>query len=321
MNESDLLRHIADRVPANRLAGGWSLAVGPGDDCAVLTNPDGSPLLVTVDQLVEGVHFVTGTDLDLIARKAIARSVSDIAAMGGVPSWATATGLLPAGYDRGEQLIDALNRWADPDHGWGCPLIGGDLAFHKQPGDPLTLTVTVAGVLEAGHAPVRRSGACAGDLVFVTGPIGGSFESDTGLGRHLTFEPRLDAGRWASRLVGADGMDGTRAHAMIDLSDGLGRDAARVAKASGVVIEIETAKIPLNKNVLGWREAASAGEDYELLLCIPERVEIPEHLGLRGPIGVCRAPEEGGSPTCEMLEAGGSRFNASQLGWDHAPTP
>jgi len=311
VNESDLLRHIADRAHADTLSGGWSLAVGPGDDGAVLLGAGGSPLLVTVDQMVEGVHFVPGTELRLIARKAVARSVSDIAAMGGVPSWATATGVLPAGYGHGKELIDELNRWADQ---WKCPLIGGDLAFHKRADHPLTLTVTVAGVMEAGHAPVLRSGARAGDRVYLTGPIGGSFERVTGLGRHLSFEPRLDAGRWASETTGTGQ---TRAHAMIDLSDGLGRDAGRVAEASGVVIEIEAAGIPLNENAGDWREATAAGEDHELLMTIPEGTQIPAELGLGGPIGVCRAPGEGEPPTCVILDADGTRHDAATLGWEH----
>ncbi|MFT5423392.1 MAG: thiamine-monophosphate kinase [Phycisphaerales bacterium] len=311
MNETDLLRHIADRAPAAQLSGGWSLAVGPGDDCAVLKNADGSPLLVTVDQLVEGVHFVPGTELSLIARKAVARSVSDIAAMGGVPSWATATGLLPKGYEQGEELIDALNRWAEH---WQCPLIGGDLAFHAEANHPLTLTVTVAGVMEPGHAPVRRSGSQAGDSVYLTGPIGGSFDPETGLGRHLTFSPRLEAGRWASAM---DERGQPHAHAMIDLSDGLGRDASRVAKASGGVIEIEAQRIPLHENAGDWREAIAAGEDYELMMTVAPGTAIPAQLGLIGPIGVCRALNQDESPTCLILDSDGTRHNAAGFGWDH----
>ncbi|MBO6514557.1 MAG: thiamine-monophosphate kinase, partial [Phycisphaerales bacterium] len=223
MNESQLHEHIYTRSAglANLTLG--RVVVGPGDDCAVLESPSGELALLTVDQLVEGRHFEPGTDLDLIARKSIARSVSDIAAMGGVPNWSLATGVLPKEYPNADQLFDAMHKWASH---WNCPIIGGDIASHSSPDHPLTLTVTVGGSMLDDSKPVVRSGAQPGDLLYLTGQVGGSFES----GWHLLFEPRLDAGRWASQ---------TGVHAMMDLSDGLGRDADRIAKASGVVIEIE----------------------------------------------------------------------------------
>ncbi|HCT44229.1 MAG TPA: hypothetical protein DF699_03350, partial [Phycisphaerales bacterium] len=97
VNESDLHNHIYARSGALKL-GSSQLLVGPGDDCAVIQSPSGDTQLLTVDQIVEGRHFTPDTDIDLIARKAIARSVSDIAAMGGHPDWALATGVLPRGY-------------------------------------------------------------------------------------------------------------------------------------------------------------------------------------------------------------------------------
>jgi len=292
MNESHLLNLIESRSRGLALAGA-ELLVGPGDDAAVVRPLGGDRLVLTVDQLVEGRHYEQGTALDLVARKAVARSVSDIAAMGAVPVWAMATGLLPEGYAHGDELFAALHRWANR---FGCPLIGGDIA--AGPG-PMALTVTVCGQMEDGHEPKLRSGAKAGDEIWITGPVGNSLAS----GWHLNFEPRVNVGRAASALEGV--------HAMIDLSDGLGRDAGRVGKASGVTLEIEAAKIPLRQGARDWRTAIGDGEDYELLVVgegLAGKLE-----GLIGPIGVMRE----GEPGAVVIDETGQRLDVSGLGWDH----
>ncbi len=286
MRERELLDAIRARSSGLALSGA-ELLVGPGDDCAVV-RVGGENLLVTVDQLVEGRHYEPGTELDLVARKAIARSISDIAAMAGEPMWTTATGLLPDGFARGDELFEAMKRWAEH---WGAPLIGGDIAF--GPG-PLVLTVTVVGRCEG--PPLLRSGARAGDGVFVSGPIGGSLAS----GRHLSFEPRVDAGR-AARDAGAT--------ALIDLSDGLGLDAQRVGEMSGVRLRVDADAVPTHEDAGGWREAFSAGEDYELLACGPTRPEGFTRIG-----GVV-AGEPGA-----VIVAQGSEHEAGSLGWDHGST-
>jgi len=298
MRESELHKHINERSKGLSLLHGYKSIVGPGDDCAVLENASGEILLLTVDQLIEGRHFESGTPIDLITRKAVARSVSDIAAMGGVPAWALGTGVLPRGYEHSNELFDAMHRWAEH---WGCPLVGGDIAAHGAPDHPLTLSVTIGGIMEGGHRPVLRSGAKAGDLVYLTGQVGGSFES----GWHLLFEPRVDEGQAASRV-------GSGVHAMMDLSDGLGRDADRVAKASGVCIELDASRLPINHRCKDWLQACSDGEDYELLLCVDPDATPPE--GLMGPIGVCVASA---SPGAVIIDAYGKRHCAGDLGWDH----
>ncbi len=299
MRESELLGHIAGRSRGLVAGAGWVVIAGPGDDCAVMRSPTGDVSLLTVDQVVAGRHFEPGTALGLIARKAVARSVSDIAAMGGVPAWGMATGLLPEGYRAGSELFDAMADWAIR---FGCPLIGGDIAAHASPDHPLTLTVTVGGSMDPGVSPVMRSGAQAGDRVWLTGRLGGSFAS----GRHLAFEPRVGAGRSLARAG---------ARAMIDLSDGLGRDAGRVGSASGVRIEIETDRIPLHDGVADWRTGASEGEDYELLVagpgCLAERVP-----GLLGPIGRVHACGPGDAGAW-FVEPGGGLVDAGTMGWDH----
>jgi len=302
MNESQLHDHIYARSIGLALGGGQEIVVGPGDDCAVIRSAAGDISLLTVDQLVEGRHFESDTGIDLIARKAVARSVSDIAAMGGVPSWALATGVLPKDYKHADDLFDAMSNWAKH---WGCPLVGGDIASHGSADHPLTLTVTVGGTMKDNASPVLRSGAMPGDHLYLTGQVGGSFES----GWHLLFEPRLDAGQWAS----ANGV-----HAMMDLSDGLGRDADRIAKSSGVIIEIDAAKLPINHRCKDWRQAVSEGEDYELLMCVDPKTQIPEmEPPLQGSIGKCRSCDPGETPGAYITDPHGQRHALADLGWDH----
>lgn len=302
MNESQLHEHIYARS-TNLVAGGSNeIIVGPGDDAAVVRSAAGELSLLTADQLVEGRHFTSDTDINLIARKAIARSVSDIAAMGGVPSWTLATGVLPKDYQHSDELFDALSRWAKH---WSCPLIGGDIATHNEPDHPLTLTVTVGGSMNQGSNPVLRSGAQPGDQIYITGPLGDSFKSD----HHLDFEPRVEVGRWAAK---------NNAHAMMDISDGLGRDSHRIAVASNVRIEIDAAKVPMNPGCTDWKQAISEGEDYELLIVLDSKVDIVDApCKIIGPIGTVRVCNPNEKPGSTIVDPGGDSHDAEGLGWDH----
>ena len=322
MRESDLLQLIYAMSAAPHAGGprpsgepgdkaSHSVVIGPGDDCAVVRTPSGDVMLLTVDQLIAGRHFLADeTPVDLIARKAVARSISDIAAMGGTPAWGLATAALPPGFTHAPELAEALHRWG---RHWNCPIVGGDLATHARADHPLTITTTVIGVMEPGVSPVLRSGARAGDLIWITGPVGGSFAS----GRHLTFEPRVEIGRTLARLG---------AHAMIDLSDGLGRDAARVGEASGVRLVIEAARVPVHAGADGaripWRDAVREGEDYELLVCAPEAIARTSERagdGLRplGPIGRVCALTGGERPGATIVDEDGVAHDAGAMGWDH----
>lgn len=294
-SEADLLRHIAAR--SADLHGAGPIEVGPGDDAAVLRF-GGEQLLFTVDQLVEGRHYApASTSIDLIARKSVARSVSDVAAMGGAPIAALATGALRDGFAHGDELFDHMARWA---RRWDCPLIGGDIATVDG---PTVLTVTVIGRAHPERGPVLRSGARAGDGVYVTGTLGGSF----GSGRHLTFEPRIPEAAWLCSSLGA------RLHAMMDISDGLGRDGARIAGASGVRLELEALRIPLHADVQTWMQAASEGEDYELLFTASG--EVPP----RTPTGVAitRIGSAVAGKGCALLTPHEHPIDASGMGWNH----
>lgn len=307
MRESHLLSHIFARS-ADLSAAFPHVLLGPGDDCAVVRTSSGDQVLLKVDQVVEGRHFAQGTSVDLIARKAVARAVSDIAAMAGTPAWGMAAAVIPAGYARADELFDRTAHWA---RHFGAPLVGGDISTGAS-GSALVLGITLGGTPAPGRGPVLRSGAQPGDEVWVTGKIGGSLAS----GRHLTFEPRVREGRWlADTLVGD-------LHAMIDLSDGLGRDAGRIAERSGVRVVIEGSLIPLHVDVDSVRAGVADGEDYELLFCCsPEVME----RALASAGGVANPPATlftriGHVVTgsgCALALPEGRNLNAKEMGWDH----
>lgn len=303
MRESDLHQHIYRRV--GDLAGRFpQVVLGPGDDCALVRSADGAGTLLTVDQLIEHRHFTSDTPVDLIARKAVARSISDIAAMAGTPAWSLATGMLPERYPHARELTDALHRWAEH---WGAPMVGGDIAVGPH-GAPLALTVTVGGLVHPRRGPVTRAAAQPGDDVWVTGALGGSLAS----GRHLTFEPRVRDASFLADTLGPD------LHAMIDLSDGLGRDAGRIAAASGLRIELDMAALPRHGDVHDARAALADGEDYEL--CCTVAPAAARSLPSRTPHGTSLTRIGrviAGEPAC-FAELDGRWMNVSEVGWDHA---
>lgn len=317
------------------------IVVGPGDDCAVLRSASGDLQLITVDQLIEGRHFTHGTAIDRIARKIIARSVSDIAAMAGSPTWSLATAALPPDYPHADKLFDAMAKWALH---FGCPLVGGDIATLAPPspsstspssssvslpatlhidGTPiparpgLMLTCTVAGIPHPRRGPVLRSAALPGDDVWVTGRLGGSFLS----GRHLSFEPRTREAHFLADTLG------DRLHAMIDLSDGLGRDAARIAEASGVRIELHGPRLPVHPNVHSWDAAIADGEDYELCFTTAPTAPAPPATP-HSPASLPEACPHTDTPFtrigrvvagagCVLIDETGASHDITESGWDH----
>jgi thiamine-monophosphate kinase len=310
VRENDLLNRIYARS-ATPGALGPAIVVGPGDDCAVVrpVSRDDGLTLLTVDHCIEHRHYAgplgVGTSLDLVARKAVARSVSDIAAMAGVPRWALATAALPPEFPQAaaDELFDRCAHWA---RHWGCALAGGDIAS-TLPGAPAMLTITVGGEPHAQRGPVLRSGAKPGDEVWLTGRVGGSLPS----GRHLTFEPRLAEAAWLADTLG------DRLHAMIDLSDGLGRDAARLALASGVRLELLAADFPLNQPPSA--SAASDGEDYELLFTTAPTTTaaaLPRTCPTTG-TPLTRIGRVLAGSGCVIIDAQGQPWDATTLGWDH----
>lgn len=303
MRESQLHRHIFRR--GADLPGAFpDVLVGPGDDCAVV-RPDGGMLLLKVDQVIEGRHFTAGTPVDLVARKAIARGISDIAAMGGRPAWSLVSVIMPPGFAEADELSAAVDRWG---RAFGAPVVGGDVATGGTHA-PLSLSVTVGGTPHPARGPVLRSDARAGDDLWVTGRIGHSFPS----GRHLTFTPRVEQAWWLAETLGAE------LHAMIDVSDGLGRDAWRIGERSGVGIEFDAPAIPLQPDASGLESAIGDGEDYELLFAADPAAR--QALSDRWPwvdvvpcTRVGRITSGGG---CLLVKADGERLEVGEAGWDH----
>ncbi len=249
-----------------------------GDDCAVLPKDSKSDLIVTADMLVEDVDFRVGwTSPESLGHKALAVSLSDIAAMGGVAKWAMLSLAVPPSIWKRQAFIDNFySGWFQIADRYGVELIGGDIS--KAPGG-LVIDSFVAGETAKGRA-ILRSGAKPGDSIFVTGDLGGAagglplLESGLRLSkagtrkrrlieRQLRPTPRLETGKYLAARQ--------RASSMIDISDGLAADLHHLCEASRVGALIELDKIPIDKNLAGLETdkqiqfALGGGEDFELL--------------------------------------------------------
>ena len=247
IGENDLLRQLLPGLPGN-----GELLVGPGDDCAVTVRDEYWDTLLKTDAVVEGIHFLRETDPYLVGRKALGRALSDIAAMGGFPEHALVTVLVHPGREAESlyRLYEGLASMA-ADH--RVSLAGGETS--SLPSDGLAISIALTGKIPHGQAVLRSTGH-PGDLVCVTGRLGGSFSS----GRHLDFTPRLKE----ARALTANGRLPT---AMMDLSDGLGTDLPRLAEASGCSWELDLDSLPLHPGCT-TEQALGDGEDYELLFTI-----------------------------------------------------
>lgn len=237
-----------------------SVLIPPGDDMALVSLAGSDRVLVAADSAIEGRHAPLGCDPYLIGKKAVLRNLSDVAAMGGARPVATiACAILPRGIDeaRAWRLAEGLRETAAR---WGAPLVGGDIATGAAAaaGAGIIASVTILAVpLSPGARIATRADARAGDGVYVTGTIGGAWDRATGLGRHLDFTPRIDAAQELAATLGE------RLGAMIDVSDGLGRDLGHIAKQSGVAIEVDLARVPVPTGTDAL-DAIAHGEDYEL---------------------------------------------------------
>ena len=264
MREFSILQHVfaSNRGLPPRVT------IPPGDDMGAL-RLGGRDVLVTVDQVADGVHFdLASTPLEKIARKAITRNVSDVAAMAAKPVGSVVAAALPRtfGEERAERLFDLMR---DAAQQYECPIFGGDVSMWDH---PLLVSVTVLAEPWPGVAPVLRSGASPGDLVFVTGTLGGSIETlGDGYTHHLDFEPRVELARQLASNAG------TRPTAMIDISDGLARDLLHICELSGVSAELVAGDLPASRGCAAasrksgrapWSHALADGEDYELCFTV-----------------------------------------------------
>jgi len=259
MNEVELIARLVPTLPRND-----SVVVPSGDDCAVLDLGSSDYILFKTDAVVEGVHFTKAVPPEKIGRKALARCLSDVAAMGGKPGSALVTLALPKDFDPNwvEGVYAGLNALATQH---GVAIVGGETTINPE---RVLISIAMLGTVGKEHC-VLRSGAKPGDAIFVTGSLGGSIT-----GKHLDFEPRLEEARWLAQTFPL--------HALIDLSDGLASDLRHILKASRVGGELLSRAIPISREAkLAARAESSAkppllaaltdGEDFELLFTIASK--------------------------------------------------
>ena len=257
MNEFQLIEQLTRNLPTND-----SVVTGVGDDCAVLDLgvPDRF-LLFKTDAVVEGIHFSATAQPEQIGYKALARCLSDIAAMAGTPTHALITIGLPKNFepDFVKRIYAGLGQVAEK---YNVAIVGGETTTNPE---RIFISIALLGTVRKDRCPTR-SGAKVGDAIFVTGTLGGSLG-----GRHLEFEPRLPEARWLAEHFAV--------HSMIDLSDGLAGDLRHILHASKVGAELLGNAIPISRAAkLQARAESSAkppllaaltdGEDFELLFTV-----------------------------------------------------
>ncbi len=267
---------LIDRYFSNSCGGGArsDVVLGIGDDAALLSLPPGTELVAAVDTVVAGRHFPFDSDPKSIGHRALAVNLSDMAAMGATPAWATLALTLPTadrhwleGFSAGLMALAAAH---------GVVLVGGDTTA-----GPLTISVQILGHVPRGTA-LRRSGGREGDILAVTGSLG-----DAGAGLafatgRLSSPERTAVAELIRRFdyptprLGFGSAARSIASAAMDLSDGLAGDLPKLARASGLAAHVDVERLPLSPAMqsLGWDDQArewalSAGDDYELLLAVP----------------------------------------------------
>ncbi len=328
MNERELIAQIQKLIGPGRAG----LLQGIGDDCAVLEKNADTVWLLTMDSLIESVHFnCAWHPPELLGRKAVAVNCSDIAAMGGQPLFALLGLGLPADFspDWAERLMQGISQYCQEQ---GCLLIGGDTV--RSP-EQVMLTLAVIGEMRKEHVLYRHK-ARPGDTIWVSGPLGcsaaglallqaGKSAIDPQwrqlIAAHLDPQPQTGLGRLlaASKLV----------HAMMDMSDGLATDLAHLCKRSKVGAIIEADLLPgaaeltaaadlLGQDPLAWM--LSGGEDYTLLFTAAAHATealqrlTAEHSWLIHPVGKIRAGQG-----LRLLRSDGGKENVLFQGFDHFP--
>ncbi|HXV19227.1 MAG TPA: thiamine-phosphate kinase [Candidatus Omnitrophota bacterium] len=249
LGEFGFISELKKKLPA-----GKGVLRGIGDDTAVVRTPKGKDTLFTTDMLVEDHHFRLGEASGFeVGWKALAVNISDIAAMGGVPTFAVVAVGFPQALSAqfARDVYEGLSRCAKA---FGVSIVGGDTNASEK----IVVSASLLGEVEKGKA-VLRSGAKMGDVIFVSGFLGGSYASR----RHLSFTPRLREARFLCKKF--------KINAMMDLSDGLSSDIRRLTEESGVGAVLSKENIPISRDANGLKAALCEGEDFELLFTVSPR--------------------------------------------------
>lgn len=324
--EREILKDIRARV----LRGGkreGALRVGIGDDAAVLAVRRGEEIVVTTDFSLEDVHFRRGWHApEAVGHKCLARGLSDIAAMGARPVAAFVSLAVPREFTRGRRswvnrFYDGLLALAEQ---WSVPLAGGDLSQSPGGADAKAgADIVVVGAVERGRA-LLRSGAKAGDVLYVTGTLGGASGELRALTRsprkfrkitvataghpHFFPEPRIDVGRALLRR--------RLATAAIDISDGLSVDLEHLCEESGLRAEVDAGLLPVGRGAT-LEDALHGGDDYELLFTADARTRVPRSIG---GVPVQRIGQmlrrQAGRPQMTLVKDG-RRTELKSEGWQH----
>lgn len=317
LSEFELIRQYFTR----QAQPGIRLALGVGDDCALLKTDGKRQLAISTDMLVEDRHFFKGAEPQALGHKALAVNLSDLAAMGAEPIGFTLALALPsvdeawlASFSRGLFALAERHQ---------CPLIGGDTTK-----GPLNLCITVFGEVEPQLA-LRRDRAQIGDDIWISGSLGDARLALAGYRHELelsaqtletaavrmhTPTPRVELGR---ALLG-------HAHAAIDISDGLSGDLAHILESSNVGARVDASTLPLGtalqtqERTLGWRFALTGGDDYELCFTAPKSAQadiraIGDNLGL----ALTRIGEIEAGNGLRLLDAQGAALTLDLQSFDH----
>lgn len=279
-----------------------------GDDTAVVPPQPGRELLLATDMLMEGTHFTfPPATPELAGRKALAVNLSDIAAMAGEPHSALVSLALPRsrGADFAKAVMQGLINLASE---YRTEVIGGDTNSWDG---PLVINVALMGTAPQAQS-IKRSGARAGDWIFVTGELGGSLASN----HHLTFTPRVREAAILNETVSL--------HALIDISDGLASDLQHILTESGMGAVIRSQQIPISERVSSelsaaerLQKAVSDGEDFELLFTVSP--EEGQRLQEQNPLAIplTHLGEITSDEGAFLLKEDGSRIPLERTGWQH----
>ncbi|MDE1906315.1 MAG: thiamine-phosphate kinase [Rhodospirillales bacterium] len=290
--------------------------LGLKDDAAVLTPPHGRQLVLTVDQMLEGVHFLPGDDPAMIARKLLRRNLSDLAAMGAVPLGYLLTTALPSNLPEGWLAAFAAGLGADQRE-FGITLMGGDSSSSRT---DIALSATLLGHVAPGQA-LRRNGAKAGDEIWVTGTIG-----DAALGLQARLGNRADpTGFLTRRSLLPEPRTGLSlagiVNAVIDISDGLIQDLGHICRESGLSAVVQAALVPISpeaaaqgSDILELR--LTGGDDYELILAVPPEKGEALRAACAG-VNITRIGAFKAGEGVELCGDNNAPLNLASSGWKH----